>query len=196
MTRPSRPQPDLDRVRPAGKPVRVLAWALAIGTLAFAVVNVLFEMSGRFDEGPLSEYSTGLSVANWFVVFVKVMGAGVALLSVATRPRVAARTVNVLIWGGAGVLGIYAIGSLGQAIGLAASTGGPAGSIDLAGVAYVSLFLAAAAGYTALSVSHTRRSGLGPGPAVLGVIGGLVLLGTIFLLLPMLLSALEIMPPT
>lgn len=196
MTRPSRPRPDLDRVRAAGKPIRVLAWALAIGTLAFAVVNVVFEMSGRFDEGPLSEYSTGLSVANWFVVFVKVMGAGVALLCVTTRPRVAARTVNVLIWGAAGVLGIYAIGSLGQAIGLAASNGGPAGSIDLAGVAYVSLFLAAAAGYTALSVSHTRRSGLGPGPAVLGVIGGLVLLGTIFLVLPMLLSALEIMPPT
>ena len=49
-------------VPPASKPIRVLAWTLALGSIAFAVVNVVFEMTGRFEGGPLSEYETGLPI--------------------------------------------------------------------------------------------------------------------------------------
>jgi hypothetical protein len=195
MTTRTRSRPIFRQVRSASKPIVVLAWAMAVASLGFAVVNIVFEVTGRFDQGPLADYSSGISVVNWFVVVVKVLGAAVALLSVATRPRLAARTVNVLIWGAAGVLGIYSLGNLGQATGLAVGVGGSPDLITAAGVAYALMFLLAAAGFIVLATSHTRRSGLGPGPAILGSIGGLILLGTILVFLPMMLSALKIMPP-
>jgi hypothetical protein len=171
-----------------------LAWFLALGTLVFAVVNIVFEMTGRFDAGHLSEYAAGLSIANWFVVVLKVIGAAVALLSVAQRQRLSARVTNTLIWGAAGTLGVYSIGNVGQAIAMATGVAGSIQQIDAAGVLYVLLFLLAAAGFAVLAVSHTKRSELGPGPAILGSVGGVVLLGIILLALPELLSALGIMP--
>jgi len=181
------------RVRPATDAIRTLAWVLALGSIAFAVVNVVYEMTGRFAEGPLSEYEAGLTIVNWFVAALKVMGAGVAVLSVARRSRLPARLMNVLIWGAAGTLGVYSVGSVVQAVGLAVHPA-TSGQIDLAGIVYVLGFLLAAAGFGILATSHSRRSRLGAGPAILGAVGGVILLGIILVLLPMLLSALGIMP--
>jgi hypothetical protein len=169
---------------------------LAIGSIAFAVVNVVFELNGRFDEGPLADYSAGLSIVNWFVAAIKVLGAAVAIMSVARRPRLSPRVVNFLIWGAAGVLGVYSLGSLAQAIGIEVGVGGNGDRIDSAGTIYVALFLLAAAGFVNLAVSHTRRSRLGFGSAILGSVGGVILLAFILLVLPMLLSAIGVMPST
>ncbi|MGA8040099.1 MAG: hypothetical protein WCA93_08335 [Acidimicrobiia bacterium] len=171
----------------------VLAWALAIGSLAFAIVNVVFEATGRFDEGPWADYSSAISIINWFVFVVKVVGAGVALLSVTSRPPLAPRVVNFSIWGAAGVLSVYALGSVGQAIGLVL---GPDAveQINGAGILYVTLFLLAAAGFVILASSHTRRFGIGRAPAIGGAVGGVGLLGFILLILPAILSALGLMP--
>ncbi|MFZ0013614.1 MAG: hypothetical protein WAL25_05800 [Acidimicrobiia bacterium] len=178
----------------ASKPLKLLAWLLAIASLAFAVVNIVFEMSGRFDQGPFADYSSGISIVNWFVVLVKAMGSAVALASVATRPWFSPRTVNIMIWGAAGVLGVYSLGSMGQAIGMTFGLGGSPELIDVAGIVYVLLFLLAAAGFAVLALSHTRRARLGPGPAILGSVGGVLLLGIILLFLPMVLTAFGIMP--
>ena len=180
-------------VVPASKPIRTLAWVLALGSIAFAVVNVVFEMTGRFEEGPLSEYETGLTILNWFVAALKVGGAVVALVSVARHPQATARIVNLLIWGAAGTLGIYSLGNVVQAVALAVDPT-TSGQIDFAGIVYVLGFLVAAAGFAVLARSHSRRSGLGAGPAILGAVGGVIILGTILVLLPFLLSALGIMP--
>ena len=181
------------RVRPATYAIRTLAWVLAIGSIGFAVVNVVYEMTGRFDEGPLSEYEAGVTILNWFVAALKVIGAAVALVSVAPQSRVPARLVNILIWGGAGTLGVYALGSVVQAVGLAVDPA-TSGLIDAAGILYVLGFLLAAGGFAVLARSHSRRSGLGAGPAILGAVGGVILLGTILVLVPILLSAFGIMP--
>jgi uncharacterized membrane protein len=182
-----------DRVRPAGKPIRVLAWVLALGSIAFAVVNVVFEMTGRFEEGPLSQYATGLAIVNWFVAALKVLAAGVAVLSVAKHAWINARLVNVLIWAAAGILGVYSLGNIVQVVGLLADPAS-SGQVDVAGIVYVVGFLLAAAGFAVVAVSHSRRSGLGVGPAILGAVGGVVLLGVILVALPALLTALGIMP--
>lgn len=177
----------------AGTTMTVLASILALGSIAFAVVNVVFEVGGRFDEGPLEGYSAAISIVNWFVAAVKIVGAVVALMSVARRPRLAPRVVNFSIWGAAGVLGVYSMGSLGQAIGLAfGSSGGD--SINAAGIIYLILFLLSAAGFVILASSHTRRFALGPAPAVAGAIGGVFVLGFILAALPAILTALGVMP--
>jgi hypothetical protein len=182
------------QTRPASASIRLLAWVLALGSVAFAVVNVVFESTGRFEDGPFAEYAAGLSITNWIVAALKVLGAGVAVLSVAQRSPKFARLVNILIWGAAGVLTVYSLGSVAQAIGLATGLWDTGERIDLAGVAYVLAFLLAALGFTSLATSHTRRAELGAGPAILGTMGGVVLLGIILIALPALLVALEIMP--
>lgn len=182
MTRTTPPRAP---IRPAPPALKVLAWLLAAASVAFAAVNVGFEVTERFEQGPLSEYAAGLSIANWFVTLIKLIGGGVALLSVWRQSRIRPLYVNILIWAAAGSLGIYALGSGVQALGL---TAGPADYVYLGG------FLLVAIGFITLAISHSRRSNLGLGPAAIGVLGGIVLLGVILLALPMFLTELGIMP--
>jgi hypothetical protein len=193
MTLETHTQAVAGRVPPASKPIRVLTWSLAFGSIAFAVVNVAFELSGGFEEGPLSEYATGLTIVNWFVAALKVVGAVIALLSVAQHRRTSARFVNVLIWGAAGTLVVYSLGNIVQLVGLVMDPTG-SGQVDFAGILYVLGFVVAAAGFAVVAISHSGRSGLGVGPAILGAVGGVVVLAVILIALPALLTALGIMP--
>jgi len=67
MTTEAQSEPVSDRVRRASKMIELMAWILASGAVAFAIVNIAFEMTGRFEEGPLSEFSAGfpLSTGSW-----------------------------------------------------------------------------------------------------------------------------------
>jgi hypothetical protein len=168
---------------------------MALCCIGFAVVNIVFELTDRFADGPYAEYSTGLAVMNWLVVGLKAMGAAVALLSVASRPRfLPPAFLGVLLWGAFAMLALYGVGSLAQAIGMASGLTGSADQIDLAGVAYVLFFLLLAAGYGVLAISYSRRFRLRKGVAVLGALGAPVALGVILLAVPMLLAALGVMP--
>ncbi|GAA2119367.1 hypothetical protein GCM10009780_79180 [Actinomadura alba] len=167
----------------------------ALSCIGFAVVNVVFEMTDRFADGPYAEYASGIAVMNWLVVGLKAMGAAVALLSVAERPRfVPPARLGVLLWGAFAMLGVYALGSVVQAVGMAAGLTGTADQIDVAGVGYVLFFLLLAAGYGVLAISYSRRFGLRKGVALLGVLGAPVVLGLILLAVPTLLAALGLMP--
>jgi hypothetical protein len=86
------------------------------------------------------------------------------------------------------------VGSLGQAIGLASGLTGSADQVDLAGVAYVLFFLVVAAGFGVLAISYSRRFRLRKGAVVLGALGAPAALGVILLAVPMLLTALGVMP--
>ncbi|HEX5543505.1 MAG TPA: hypothetical protein VFX60_18455 [Micromonospora sp.] len=168
---------------------------VALCCIGFAVVNVVFEMTDRFADGPYAEYASGLAVMNWLVVGLKAMGAAVALLSVAERPRFRSPALlGVLLWGAFATLGVYALGSVVQAVGLALGLSGTADQIDMAGVGYVLFFLLLAAGYGVLAISYSRRFGLRKGVAVLGVLGAPVMLGVILLAVPMLLAVLGLLP--
>ena len=46
-------------LRPASRAVRLLAWGLAVATVAFAIVNVVFEVTGRFEGGAVVRVRIG-----------------------------------------------------------------------------------------------------------------------------------------
>ena len=168
---------------------------MALCCIGFAVVNIVFELTDHFADGPYAEYSTGFTVMNWLVVGLKAVGAAVALLSVADRPRLLRPVLlGVLLWGAFATLAVYAGGNVLQVVGLASGLTGSAGQIDLAGIAYVLFFLVVAAGFGVLAISYSRRFRLRKGVAVLGALSAPVALGAILLAVPGLLTALGVMP--
>lgn len=177
-----------------GTGVTVIGRLTALCCIVFAVVNIVFEMTDHFADGPYAEYVSAIAVMNWLVVGLKTLGAVVALSSVANRPRFPPAPLGVLLWGAFAMLGVYAVGSVVQAVGMASGLAGTADQITMAGVAYVLFFLLLAAGYGVLAISYSRRFRLRKGVAVLGVLGAPVVLGAILLAVPMLLAALGLMP--
>ncbi|WP_189048076.1 hypothetical protein [Micromonospora sonchi] len=187
-----------DRSQASARPgagITVIGHLMALCCIMFAIVNIVFEMTGHFADGPHVEYVRAIAVMNWLVVGLKAMGAAVALMSVAKRPRfLPPAGLGVLLWGAFAMLGVYALGSVMQAVGMASGLTGTADQIDPAGVGYVLFFLVLTAGYGALAISWSRRFALRKGVAVLGVLGAPVVLGVILLAVPMLLAALGLMP--
>ncbi len=176
--------------------VTVTAILGTIALLAFATVNVVFEGTGRFADGPLADYASGITVMNWLVVGLKLFGAAVLMLSVSARASAVAPTVmTLLLWGAFGTFLIYAVGTIGEAVAIAAGITGRPEQIDAAGVGYVlgAVFFATCFGVVA--VSDSRRCGWRPVPIVLGIAGAPLLLAGILVLAPTLLVALGIMPP-
>lgn len=178
-----------------GVAVTAIGVLTALWCAGFAVSNIVFEFTDHFAGGPYADYAGGIAVMNWFVVTLKIVGAAVALLSVAKRPRlVSPSTLAVLVWGAFATLTLYALGSVVEAVGMLAGLVGSADDIDAAGVAYISLFLVAAAGFGVLALSYSRRHRVRTSRAVLGVLGAPVLLGLVLLAVPTLLAALGLMP--
>jgi hypothetical protein len=129
---------------------------MALWCLGFAVVNVMFEITGHFAGGAYAQYASGLSVMDWLVAGLKVLGAVVALLSVARRPRlVSSDVVTVLVWAAFATLAVYVLGSVVQAAGMGLGLIGGADQINTASVAYALLFLVAAVGYGVLAISYS-----------------------------------------
>ncbi|MGP3929042.1 hypothetical protein [Nonomuraea sp. KM88] len=171
------------------------ALLVALCCVGFAVVNVIFELTGRFDGGPYAAYASGLLVMNWLVVVLKLVGAGAALSSIANRPTILPPAVlGVVLWSAFALLSFYALGAVVQAFGMALGLMGSADQITLAGVGYVLFFTLMAIGFGALAISYSRRFEIRKGVIALGVVGGPVALGLLLLAVPMLLTALGVMP--
>ncbi|MEH7226795.1 hypothetical protein V7112_23635 [Bacillus sp. JJ1566] len=182
-------------IQSPGPAVTLIGVLMAIWCIAFAVVNIVFEVTDHFAGGLLAEYPTGITVMNWLVVGFKALGAVVALWSVANISKLYLQSLmTVLVWGAFATLGLYALGSVIQAMGIISGLTGTADQINLASVGYVFMFLLAAAGYGFLAVSYSRRYGTRRGYAVLGVVGAPVVLGLILIAVPMLLVALGYLP--
>jgi len=188
-----------DRSRRPGRPgtaVTVIGVLMALCCVGFAVVNLVFEITDRFADGRYAEYAAAFTAMNWLVVALKVIGAGVALLSIAGRPRLVSHAVlTVLLWGAFATLALYAAGSVAEVIGILLGLTGTGDEIDLAGIGYVSFFILVATGYGVLTVSHARRHGVRKSLAVLGVLGAPVVLILMLVVIPKLLAALGLMPP-
>ncbi|QED47999.1 hypothetical protein [Cytobacillus dafuensis] len=178
-----------------GPGVTVIGVLVALWCIAFAVVNIVFEVTDYFARGPLAEYTAGITVMNWLVVGFKTLGAAVALLSVVNIQKLHLPAImTVLLWGAFATLGLYALGSVTQALGMISGFAGTADQIDLAGIGYVIMFLLAAAGFGFLAVSYSRRYGTRRGYAVLGVVGAPVVLGLILIAVPKLLFTFGLLP--
>lgn len=98
------------------------------------------------------------------------------------------------MWGVFATLGVYALGSVVEAVSIVSGLTGTADQVNLASVAYVLFFLLAAAGYGVLAVSYSRRHDARTRSAVLGVLGAPALLGMILIAVPSMLGALGLMP--
>ena len=181
--------------RPATSGVRVVAWVVAAWCVGFAAVNVAFEATGHFAHGPHAEYATALSVMDWVVSVLKLLGALVAWSSVTSRRiDVSPRVVAVTVCGAAALLGLYCLGSLVQAVGMLTGAVGNADDVDRRSVGYLVLFLVAAAGYGVLAVSFLRRYELGWREALVGALGAPVVLAALLVAIPLLLVLLGLMP--
>lgn len=182
-------------VAPPSRTVRLVGWLLAVWCVGFAVVNVVFELTGRFAGGPLAAYAPGISVMNWFVAGLKVLGAAVALLAVAgRRTAVQPAVLTTLVWGAFALLGVYALGNVVEAVGMATGLAGSPDQITLRNVGYVVFFLLGAAGYGVVAISHSRRTGFRKGYALLGVLGGPLVIALLLVALPALLALSGLMP--
>jgi hypothetical protein len=178
-----------------GRGVVVVGVLVALCCLAFAAVNVFFEATGYFADGPTAEYAAAISVANWLVVVLKIVGAVAALLSIAARPRLLRPPlVGALVWGAFATLAVYAVGAVVEAVAIAAGVIGDRSDITVRSVAYVLFFCALAAGFGVLATSYRRRYRLGRGVVVLGALGAPVVLGLVLVGVPSLLTAVGMMP--
>jgi hypothetical protein len=200
MARPANPHIDAPvgdhpaRGRP-GPVVTAIGVLMALWCLGFAAVNVAFEATGHFAGGAYAHYAPGLSVVDWLAAGLKVLGAVVALLSVARRPRlVRPAVVTVLVWAAFATLGLYVLGSVAEAAGMGLGLIGGAGQIGPRSVAYVLFFLVAAAGFGVLAISYSRRHPHGKLLVILGVLGAPVVLGLLLLAMPALLAAFGLLP--
>lgn len=183
--------------RPAAPTTFVIAVGaiVAVWCAGFAAISIWFEVTDHFGTGEYADHASGLSVANWLVTAIKVVGVVVALLAIARRSSLLApRAVGTLLWAAFATTGIYVLGSLLQAVLMLTGLAGDADRIDVASVAYVLLFILAATGFGILAVSYARRAGLGRRELLLGAVGAPIVLGGVLVVLPAILVAVGIMP--
>lgn len=170
--------------------VTVVGVLVAAWCAAFAAVNVWFEATDKFATGPHAAEADALSVANWYVFCLKLLGVAAALLAITRQPRrPSPRIVGTVLWGAFATIAIYAVGSIGQAIALASGVTGDAEPLGADAVAYVVGFLVAGVGFGILAISYARRARLGRREAVVGICGAPFVLGSILVALPAVLRA-------
>ena len=186
--------------RPPGPPgpfVVAVGILVALWCAGFAAINVWFEVTDYFGAGRYADVATALSVANWFVVVLKVGGVAVALLAVRRTPRfLSPRVLGTLLWAAFATLALYVVGSIAQAVMLPTGGSGGAEQVNAAEVGYVLAFLLAAAGFGTLAISYARRAGLGRRVMLIGICGGPVVLGSVLVILPAILGALGLLSAT
>jgi hypothetical protein len=175
---------------------RIVGLVMVLWCLGFAAVNVTFELTGHFD-GRVGHLGAGISVMDWIVAGLKVLGAAVALLAVTPGQRlVRPATLVVLLWGAFATLATYVAGSLVEAVAFATGLAGSRGDLTPRSVAYVVLFLVAATGFGVLAVSYSHRHRSPRRLVALGALGGPVVLGSLLLVIPAILTAAGLLSTT
>ena len=173
---------------PPSRFVVVVGLVIALWCTGFAAISVWFELTDQFATGRYAEEAEALSVMNWLVAVLKVLGVVAALLAIRSRP-VAPRITGLVLWGAFATVTVYVLGSLVQAVVILTGIAGDGDGVDARSIAYVLGFLVAAVGFGILAVSYARRVGLGVWVMVLGVLGALVVLGGVLVIAPALLKA-------
>ncbi|MFW3171275.1 hypothetical protein [Geodermatophilus sp. CPCC 206100] len=179
---------------PPGPFLVALGLLVALWCAGFAAISVWFELADHFGVGRYTDEATALSVANWFVAVLKLVGAAVALLAVSRTPRfLGPRMVGALLWAAFATLAVYVIGSMIQAVVMLTGVAGDAQQIDVSAAAYLLAFVPAAIGFGVLATSYARRARLGARVMLIGVCGAPVVLGGVLVILPAILRALGLL---
>jgi hypothetical protein len=179
---------------PPGRFVVAVGVLVALWCAGFASMNVWFELTDHFAVGQYAHDATALSVVDWFVAVLKVVGAAVALLAVSRTPRfLAPRIVGTLLWAAFATLAAYVVGSIAQVVFMLTGVAGDATQLDASAVGYVLAFLLSAAGFGILATSYARRAGLGGRVMLIGICGAPVVLGSVLVVLPAILEAVGLL---
>lgn len=177
--------------RPYAAPTRfvvVVGLGITLWCIGFAAISVWFEATDRFATGTYAAEADALSVMNWVVVVLKVLGAAAALLAIRARP-VAPRITGLVLWGAFSTVTVYVLGSLTQAVVILTGIAGDGEGVDARSTAYVLAFLVASVGFGILAVSYARRVRMSRWLIALGVLGAPVVLGGVLVIAPALLRA-------
>jgi hypothetical protein len=181
---------------PPGTLVKVVGALVALWCAGFAFISFWFEVTDRFASGPHAADAAALSVVNWYVFALKLVGVVAAVLATTRPPRfLGAPLIGVLLWAAFATVTIYVLGSLTQAVVMMAGIAGDARRIDAASVGYVFAFLLATAGFGVLAISYARRASLGKRELIMGICGAPLVLGSILVVLPALLKAAGVLEP-
>ena len=158
---------------------------VALWCAGFAAISVWFELTNHFETGQYADSETAISVVNWFVTVLKLVGTVLAV-----HPRlIAPRAVGTLLWAAFATVTVYVVGSITEAFVMLAGIAGDADRIDARSIAYLLAFVLAAAGFGILATSHARRAGYGTGIKVIGSFGAPLVLGSVLVILPAILRA-------
>lgn len=180
---------------PPTRGVTVVGLIMAVWCAGFAAISIWFEVTDHFGTGEYADHASGLSVLNWIVTAIKVVGATVALLAISRRPMLLTpRTVGTLLWAGFATTTVYVLGSLLQAALMMTGLSGDADRITASSVAYVLLFIVAAAGFGVLAFSFAHRADLGKREMLLGAFGAPIVLGGVLIVVPTILAAVGLLP--
>ncbi len=191
----TKPTLDPERFGAPGRFVVTVGVIVALWCAGFAAISVWFELTDYFEAGRYADDATAISVMNWFVAVLKLVGVAVALLAVTPR-LVAPRAVGTLLWAAFASLTLYVAGSITQAVLMLTGIAGDADRVDAGSVGYVLAFLLAATGFGILAISHARRAALGIRVKVLGACGAPLVLGSVLVILPAILRAVGLLSAT
>jgi hypothetical protein len=182
------------QIAPPGRFVVAVGLLVALWCAGFAGISVWFEVTEYFATGRHADDATALSVANWLVAVLKLVGMAVALLALSRTPRfLAPRIVGTLLWGAFATLALYVAGSITQAVVMLAGAADGADQIDASALGYVLAFLLAATGFGILAVSYARRAGLSRRVMWLGACAAPLVLGGVLVVLPGILRAVGLL---
>ncbi len=110
---------------------------MAVWCVGFAVVNIVLENTDYLADSEYTDHAAALTVMNWLVVGLKLLGAAVALLSVAKRPPLLPpRLLGVMVWSVFATLAVYVLGGMAQALGMVLGLIGDASQVDRAARAH------------------------------------------------------------
>ena len=194
-TTATRQSSNLDSVEAPRPYVVMVAVMVALWCLGFAEISVWFELTDHFATGQHARDASAISVMNWFVASLKLVGCGVALLA-GHRRLVAPRVVGTVLWAAFATLTVYVLGSIAEALAMLTGVAGDADRLDAASVGYVVAFGLGAGGFGVLATSHARRARLDARVKVLGACGAPLVLGTVLVILPALLRSVGLLSAT
>jgi hypothetical protein len=175
-----------------GRFVVTVGVVVALWCAGFAAVSVWFELTDYFADGRYADDAAAISVVNWFVAVLKLVGVAVALLAVSPRV-VAPRAVGTLLWAAFATLAVYVTGSITPAVLMLTGVAGDADRVDTGSIGYVLAFLLAATGFGILAIWHARRVALGARFKVVGALAAPLVLGGVLVILPALLRAVGLL---
>ncbi|NKY33091.1 hypothetical protein HGA13_08415 [Nocardia speluncae] len=176
------------RIAAPTKIVATVGALVAVWCAIFAAISFWFEFTEKFATGPHAANADAISVMNWYVAALKLLGVAVAVLAVTQPPKfLQPKVVGTILWAAFSTVVIYVVGSLTQAAVMLTGVAGDAEHLDLASGGYVFAFLLASAGFGILALSYARRAGLGKREVLLGICGGPLVLGSTLFILPALL---------